>query len=139
NDAKGGQVGIHPVERKTFLDKEFVLRVVIENDFGDQAVDGHDCDLARDLDPVIDYFYVFARANLLGFVGKLGVVLQAPLGVLQVFLEAFLGIVGCGAIDFAIGINTAQTAGDFFGIGGFEQQAVQPNPRVTLRILFDEV
>ena len=42
----GRLVGIHPVERETFLHIKFVGRVVVEDDLAEQAVDVHHRDLA---------------------------------------------------------------------------------------------
>ena len=44
------QARIHPVERGTLLDVEFVVRIPVEDDFGQQAVDAHDRRLPADLD-----------------------------------------------------------------------------------------
>ena len=45
------QVRIHPVESETLLDVKLATRIPVEDDFGQQAVDGHDSNLAVDLNP----------------------------------------------------------------------------------------
>ena len=88
DDAEGRQVGIHPVQGKALLDEELVLGVVVEDDLGEQAVDGHDGDLAGDLDLVVNDRDVFAGLELAE--------LHAPLGVGHVVLETALRILGRG-------------------------------------------
>jgi len=42
-------------------------------------------------------------------------------------------------VDFAVGVNSAQTFGDFLGIGLFEKEPIEPDASVALGILFDEI
>src|SRR5207245_2734249 len=132
-------MGIHPIQRKTFLDEEFILGVMVENDFCQEAVDGHDSDLAGDLHAVFHDLHVFAGFYLSRLIGEALIVVEPPLGILEIFTEAALRIVRCGLVDFAVGVNSAQAFGDFLGIGFFEKEPVEPDASVALGILLDEI
>ena len=95
---------IHPVERKAFLDVEFVIRVGVENELRQQRIDGHHRHLAADLEAIVDDADIFAGLELARFVGKTAVVLKAFLRVDQVFLKGVLGVVRGRRTDF-VAIN----------------------------------
>ena len=79
------EIRIHPVERETFLDEEFTVGVFVEDDFGQQAVDFHDRNLAADLKLAI-------RADGNVFTLFELMLLNALLGVFHIVLEAFFRI-----------------------------------------------
>ena len=60
------EIRIHPVERKAFLDVKFAVGILVEDDFGQQAVDFHHGDLAADLKiPVCADSVIFAGFELM--------------------------------------------------------------------------
>ena len=64
DDAERRFVGIHPVQRETFLDVKFVGRVVVKNDLAQQAVDFHDRHLAGNLHAAVLDVNFFAGLEL---------------------------------------------------------------------------
>ena len=60
-------------------------------------------------------------------------------GVGHVFLEAAPGVVRSGSVDFPVRIHAADGGGQFFGVGSLEQQPIEPDAGVALRVLLDEV
>ena len=92
DDAERLQIRVHPVERETLLDVEFVGRIFVEDDLGQQSVDGHDCHLAADRHPVVVGIDVFALPEL--------VQLFSPKRVIHVFVESLLGITRRRRDDF---------------------------------------
>ena len=82
DDAERRQMRIHPVQREAFFDKEFVVRVLVEHDLREQAIDGHDGDLTGHLHAVIHDADIFPRLKL--------AVLEANLRVGEIILEALL-------------------------------------------------
>src|SRR5215471_8640661 len=124
---------IHPIEGKTFFDEKLILGIMIEDDFGQQAINSHNGDLTGNLDAVIDNLDVLPGLEL----GRIH--LKASLRVLEVIVETFLRIVRRRSIDLAVGIDSPETLGDFLWISLFQQQAIEANARVALRILFDKI
>src|SRR5439155_21880748 len=115
---------------ETLLDIELVVEILVEDDLGEEAVDGHDGDLAGDLDLVVDDLHVLAGLEL--------VELKPAVGVRKVLGEALLRIVVAGAENFEIGIDAALAFGDVLRERLFEQNPVQPNAGVAAGILLDE-
>ena len=112
---------------------------MVENDFCQEAVDGHDSDLAGDLHAVFHHFHVFARFDLSWLIGEALIMIEPALGILEIFTEAPLRIIRCGLVDLTVGVNSAQTFGDFLGIGFFEKEPIEPDTSVALGILLDEI
>ena len=124
---------IHPFQGETFLNEEFIGGIPVEHDLGEQAVDGHDGDLAGNLHAVFHDFHILAGPDLARLVRELRVVLQAALRVAQVFLKALLRILRGGDVHLAIRIHAPGAGGDFLGESGFDELAVQPDPGKALR------
>ena len=139
DDPERRQMRVHPIEGEALLDEEFVLGVGIENNFGKQAVDGHDGDLAGDRNSATLHMHIFSRFDLLGLIGELGVMLHPLLGVIHVNLETILRVLFGRAINLAVRIDSTDALGNFIGVRGFEEQAIEANARVALRIFFDEI
>ena len=109
DDAGGGEVRIHPLQREALLHVEVMVGIFVEHDFGEQSVDGHDGDLAADLDATggLVVADVLAGFDLARLVGKLLVVVETATGVLDVFGEGFGGVLDGRALDFEVGIDAA--------------------------------
>ena len=67
------EMRIHPVEREAFLNVKFVVGIFIENDFGDQAVDVHDGNLAADLSFAIAHFEALSWLEFVLLAAALGI------------------------------------------------------------------
>ena len=139
NDPERSQVRVHPIQRKTFLDKKLVLGVMVENDFGEQAVNGHDGHLARDLHATSIVFDVLLRLKLPRLVGEPLVMVVPPLRVDEVLAKAFLRVIRRRRIDFAVRINATQAASDFFRVRFFQQQTIKADASMALQVLLDEI
>ena len=79
---------------KGFFQREREAGILCHQGLEKCFVDGHDRDLAGDLESSVDGFDVFAGADLSRFVGKLLVVQKALLSVGHVILKGALTIIG---------------------------------------------
>ncbi len=125
DDAERREVREHPIQRKAFLDKKFVGGVVIKDDLGQQTIDGHHRDYARDLDTVTNRRYHFAGLDLFGFIRKTAVMIVAPRGIVHVFLEGPLMVVKSRRVDFIFGINVFLAAARFYVGAKLQERFVQ--------------
>lgn len=130
DDAVGCEMGIHPFEGHAFFDEEFVIWIFVEDDFRNEAVDGHDGGLAGDLDAIVNDANIFAGPEL--------VELSAALDVEGVFLHGACLIVERGSVNLAVGIEAAGTFGNVFRISSFQEEAIETDARVALWILAEE-
>ena len=131
DDAVRDEVRVHPVEGEAFLNVERVVWVGIEDDLGEQAVDGHDGGLAGHGDLAVGKRGEhLARLELAE--------LCAPLGVDAVLLEAAPEVLDGRGDDLAIGIDAALADGNQAGIRLLKEEAVEPDAGMAGRLLLDE-
>jgi hypothetical protein len=102
----GERWGVHPVQRKTFLDVELEARVGVENDFRQQPINGHHCHLSADLEAIVAEANFFARLDLARFVRKPSVMVETLLRVGEVILKNTLDVIRGRRAEFvAVGFT----------------------------------
>src|SRR5262245_10832546 len=82
----------HPVDGRTFLDKEFALRIAVENGLSEQTIHHHQGDVAGDLGSAVDELDVLARLELTRFTWKFQIVQTAAARIFEIGFETNPGI-----------------------------------------------
>src|SRR5262245_2406674 len=88
------EIRVDPVDLQALLVIKFMARVLVENQFGDQAIYGHDGQLSVDLCPTVHEAHILSRSNLTRFMGKREIVLKTPSGILRILGNALHCLVG---------------------------------------------
>ena len=131
DDAVGHEMRVHPVEREALLDVEGVIRVLVEDDLREEAVDGHHRGLPGYRDAAVGQLgQDFAGLQLAG--------LGATLRVDAVLLEAAAEILRSRSLDLTVRVESAKTGFDESRVSLLNEESVETDPVVAGRILGSE-
>ena len=106
---------------EVLVEVEPEVRVLVEDDFGQQAIDGHDRHLSGDRDAAI-------RQHVDLFTGIQFVVLEASRRIGGVFLEAAGGLLDGRDVNLEVRIESAEADGNQPGVAGLQKFPIETNP-----------